>query len=67
MDPGDCFDTASYFVSVLFFVYFPILFITGISGYAQACIFNHIFDRLIEDGGIQEKTGKDFRKTREAC
>lgn len=38
-----------------FFVYFPILFITGISGYAQACIFNHIFDRLIEDGGIQEK------------
>ena len=36
------------------FLYFPTMFIMGISGYAQAAVFNHIFDRLIEQGKITE-------------
>ena len=40
-----------------FFLYFPVLFIMGITGYFQAVIFNHIFDKLIADGKIVE-TGK---------
>lgn len=38
-----------------FFLYFPLLFIMGITGYFQAAIFNHIFDRLIEQGKIIER------------
>lgn len=34
------------------FLYFPAMFIMGISGYAQAAVFNRIFDRLIEQGKI---------------
>lgn len=34
------------------FLYFPLLFIMGLTGYAQAAIFNRIFDRLIEQGKI---------------
>lgn len=37
-----------------FFLYFPLLFIMGITGYFQAVIFNHIFDKLIADGKIVE-------------
>lgn len=37
-----------------FFLYFPVLFIMGITGYFQAVIFNHIFDKLIADGKIVE-------------
>lgn len=37
-----------------FFLFFPIVFIMGIAGYIQAAIFNHIFDRLIEQGRIIE-------------
>ncbi len=37
-----------------FFLYFPLLFIMGITGYFQAVIFNHIFDRLIAQGKIIE-------------
>ncbi|MEZ3444080.1 MAG: YesL family protein [Lachnospiraceae bacterium] len=37
-----------------FFLYFPVLFITGITGYFQAVIFNHIFDKLIAEGKIVE-------------
>ena len=36
------------------FLYFPTMFIMGISGYAQAAVFNRIFDRLIEQGKITE-------------
>jgi len=36
------------------FLYFPTLFIMGISGYMQAAVFNRIFDRLIERGEITE-------------
>lgn len=36
------------------FLYFPLLFIMGISGYMQAAIFNRIFDHLIEQGKIIE-------------
>lgn len=42
--------------AIWFFVYFPLLFIMGFSGYVQAVIFNHIFDLLIERGMIEEKT-----------
>lgn len=38
-----------------FFLYFPLLFVMGITGYFQAVIFNHIFDRLIEQGEIIER------------
>jgi uncharacterized membrane protein YesL len=38
-----------------FFVYMPVLFIMGITGYLQAAIFNHIFDGMIERGEITEK------------
>lgn len=38
-----------------FFLYFPLLFIMGITGYFQAAIFNHIFDRLIAQGKIIER------------
>lgn len=44
--------------AVWFFVYFPLLFIMGFSGYVQAVIFNHIFDRLIENGMIIEENGQ---------
>lgn len=37
-----------------FFLYFPLLFITGVTGYFQAVIFNHIFDKLIAEGKIVE-------------
>lgn len=37
-----------------FFLYFPLIFIMGITGYFQAVIFNHIFDRLISQGKIIE-------------
>lgn len=33
-------------------LYFPLLFIMGLTGYAQAAIFNRIFDRLIDQGKI---------------
>ncbi|MDE6932320.1 MAG: YesL family protein [Oscillospiraceae bacterium] len=36
------------------FLFFPLLFIMGIFGYAQAVIFNRIFDPLIEQGKIVE-------------
>lgn len=38
-----------------FFLYFPVMFIMGITGYFQAVIFNHIFDRLISQGKIIER------------
>ncbi len=44
--------------AVWFFIYFPLLFIMGFSGYVQAVIFNHIFDRLIENGMIIEENGQ---------
>ena len=37
-----------------FFLYFPLLFIMGITGYFQAVIFNHIFDKLIAERKITE-------------
>ena len=41
------------YVGILwFFVYFPLLFIMGISGYMQAAIFDHIFQNLIDQGEI---------------
>lgn len=40
-----------------FFVYFPALFIMGISGYMQAAVFDHIFQRLIDRGMIDETSG----------
>lgn len=42
-----------------FLVYFPILFIVGIVGYAQAVICNHIFDGLIDKRLIVEEGGAD--------
>ena len=36
------------------FMYFPTMFIMGISGYMQAAVFNRIFDRLIGQGKITE-------------
>lgn len=39
---------------IYFFMYFPIVFIMGMSGYVQAIIANHIFERLIEKGMIKE-------------
>ncbi len=38
-----------------FFVYFPIFFIMGISGYMQAAVFDHIFRNLIDRGLIEEE------------
>lgn len=40
-------------------LYFPLMFIMGIIGYAQAAIFNRIFDRLIEQGKITEINTED--------
>lgn len=40
---------------IWFFLWFPALFIMGIMGYVQAVIFNHIFDRMIEEGMITEE------------
>lgn len=40
---------------VWFFLWIPALFIMGIMGYAQAVIFNHIFDRMIDQGLIVEE------------
>ena len=40
-----------------FFVYFPVLFIMGISGYMQAAVFDHIFQSLIDRGVIEEESG----------
>lgn len=37
-----------------FFVYFPLLFIMGISGYMQAAVFDHVFQNLIDRGVIEE-------------
>lgn len=42
-----------------FFVYFPALFIMGISGYMQAAVFDHIFQRLIDRGMIEETNEKE--------
>lgn len=39
---------------IWFFVYFPLLFLVGISGYMQAAVFDHIFQKLIESGKIAE-------------
>lgn len=36
-----------------FFMYFPLLFIMGISGYMQAAIFDHIFQNLMDRGQIE--------------
>ena len=41
-----------------FFLYFPVIFIMGVTGYFQAVIFNHIFDRLISQGKIIEREKK---------
>jgi len=41
------------------FMYFPTMFIMGISGYAQAAIFNRIFDHLIEQGKITETNNSE--------
>lgn len=38
-----------------FFVYFPVLFIMGISGYMQAAVFDHVFQNLIDRGVIEEE------------
>lgn len=38
---------------IWFLVYFPVLFIMGISGYMQAAIFDHIFEKMLEKGVIQ--------------
>lgn len=38
---------------IWFFVYFPLLFVMGLSGYAQAVIFDHIFEKAIERGMIR--------------
>lgn len=46
--------TASLFL-IWFFVYFPVLFIVGIEGYMETIIFDHIFQRMLEDGSIQEE------------
>lgn len=40
---------------IWFFVWFPLLFIMGISGYMQAAVFTHIFDKLIDNGMILER------------
>ncbi len=37
-----------------FFLYFPLLFIMGITGYFQVVIFNHIFVKLIAERKITE-------------
>ena len=41
---------------IWFFVYFPALFIMGISGYLEAVIFDHVFQGLIDRGviGVEE-------------
>jgi len=44
-----------FFFVTWFFVYLPLLFAMGILGYVQAVIFNHIFDRLMDQGKIVEK------------
>ena len=41
---------------IWFCVYFPLLFIMGISGYMQAAVFDHIFQGLIDRGLIEEMT-----------
>ena len=38
-----------------FFVYFPLLFVMGISGYMQAAIFDHVFQSLIDSGVIEQE------------
>ncbi len=42
---------------IWFFVYFPALFIMGISGYLEAVIFDHVFQGLIDRGiiGVVER------------
>ena len=40
---------------IWFFVYLPVLFIMGISGYLQAVIFDHVFQGLIDRGDITEE------------
>ena len=39
---------------IWFFVYFPLLFLVGISGYMQAAVFDHIFQKMIDNGKIAE-------------
>ncbi len=41
------------------FLYFPAMFIMGISGYMQAAVFHRIFDRLISQGKITETDKND--------
>lgn len=48
-----------------FFLFFPVVFIMGISGYLQAVIFNHIFDHLIEQGKIVEVSSENDNGMRE--
>ena len=48
-----------------FFLYFPIVFVMGIAGYMQAAVFNHIFDRLIEQGKIIET--RETKNREEGC
>lgn len=38
-----------------FFVYLPLLFFMGIVGYVQAVMFDHIFQRMIDQGMITEQ------------
>lgn len=40
---------------IWFFVYFPLLFVMGFSGYVQAVIFEHIFERAIGQGMIRKE------------
>ena len=39
---------------IWFFVYFPLLFLVGISGYMQAAVFDHILQKMIDNGKIAE-------------
>lgn len=39
-----------------FLVYFPLLFIMGISGYMQAAVFDRVFQNFIDRGVIEERT-----------
>ena len=44
---------------IWFFLYLPVLFIMGISGYMQAAVFDHIFQRLIDRGMIDETAKRE--------
>ncbi len=38
-----------------FFLYFPVMFLMGITGYIQAVVFEHIFERLLIEGRVTER------------